>query len=159
MCPVRSTTQPEPGFEHVQTDENFHEVIAQAREEDRKAMRAGEPPEEIAKKRPKRRSTCQEPTTRIAKRLREKSDKSQPECVDQPKRHHKSYVVKKILECRLNPEGQEMYLVWWEGYPKPTGMGASCWEPLTSFRSCPDLLAEFKASSSPSWQGETTGRS
>ena len=35
-------------------------------------------------------------------------------------------------------------------------MGASCWEPRTSFHSCPDLLAEFKASSSPSWQGETT---
>ena len=96
------------------------------------------------------------PTTRIVKRLREKSDKSQPECVDQPKRHHKSYAVKKILECRLNPERQEMYLVWWEGYPKPTSMGASCWEPRTSFRSCPNLLAEFKASSSPSWQGETT---
>ena len=98
----------------VQTTENFHEVIAQAREEDRKAMRAVNRP----RKSIRRGRHVALPTTRIVKRLREKSDKSQPECVDQLKRHHKSYAVKKILECRLNPERQEMYLVWWEGYPK-----------------------------------------
>ena len=107
------------------------EVASAARAVDREALSRGVIPADIAIARaPKRKNPTEADSKGTTTGL---------------KSNRKEWAVKEILQCKPNPEGVNMYLVWWEGLRKPTGRNKDFWEPAESFANCPEVLHSFEA--------------
>ena len=48
------------------------------------------------------------------------------------------------MRSALNEYNDEMFLVWWEGYPEPDENEPTFWEPESSFDK--ELISDFRSS-------------
>ncbi len=69
----------------------------------------------------------------------------------------KHFTVRKLVRSALNEYNDEMFLVWWEGYPEPDGSDPTFWEPESSFDK--ELILEFRSSESYVVPEQPKGRS
>ena len=108
-------------------------MIAQSRKDDRKLMSKGTTSKEIAATLPKRKAksnpaisesnpvvAASDVIDSTAIIIDHKSNKNSPTILQaELETEEKHFTVRKIVRSALNEYNDEMFLVWWEGYPEP----------------------------------------